>query len=68
MKNKKEAIRSETICRICNKEIDDKGKKEGETIQHCNMFHVVGNKINMKKEIENEQKRKKERQAKIDEF
>lgn len=39
---------SNTICRDCNIELNDKGMTRGSTIMHCNKCQVVGNKENIK--------------------
>jgi hypothetical protein len=50
---------SDTICRMCEKEIDDKNFKRGEFITHCGRYHIVGNKKNILLEKDNLYKRNK---------
>ena len=53
---------STTVCRNCNRLLDDSGIKKGHFIVHCGISNVVGNRVNFSHEFNN--KKKEARMAK----
>lgn len=51
MKRETTKQKTRTICRNCGKYLDDSGLKVGEFIQHCVFQHLVGNAVNVEKEL-----------------